>query len=518
MPDPKTNVNTPTRDFEEMERKRWLCRVLMVGTGATDEPGSFLAEHLKLLPRYSSEFDADYEFRRDHLTTVPPDFPDAVDAVVAAILNGPLAFDDADPAFWNPETKQGDWNNIDRAGRRGDAFLAAVATESIAEALPAVFVDYWTPKRTGDDEPRSREDTIKTGRPYWTHIHAGQIIELQHVDGLLVRCRWRESVAEADGDWGVKMVNRVRVLFRGDPKIGRDDETKARYARWETWRENPEADAHEKDKWIRQEEPLFTGDQPDGFLSPPDGLSNDQMDEFMEIPLYLYYSGYRRQGVAWPILRHQAEMIRLWSLMHSDFASAQHYAANPRDVVVGTNEETYADHNPGSTAAGKGNLTFLPRGTKWEIAEHGGNSFGSLQAFLDKLEEKIRQAGIETLRQPATGRELATLGLLEREKKLTRLEVVGLFWQDAFGSCLRRDELLRGRDPKAKAVFPEPNKDLLVSPQAQLKVLEVSAAHDLADPKTFWMLARSITGNEDIDPEKITEQLLEFQRSGAGAL
>ena len=512
----KPNVNTPTADYLEMERKRWLCRVLSVGTGSTEEAGSFLGESEKLLPRYGSEFEPDYEFRRDHLTVVPPDFGDSVDNVVAAILNGPIIFEDTAPEFWDSETRQGDWLSIDRAGRRGDAFLAGVGTESISEGLPGVFIDYWQPSRTVG--AAGREEAMASGRPYWSHIHAVDLIDTTHVDGLMVRARWRERApSQGETEWEQKSIPRVRVLYRGDSTVGRDDDSRRRYARWETWRENPDKTKRDEEPWVKQTEPLFPGDQPEGILSPPAGLADDEMDEFIEIPLYLFYGGYRRQGVAWPLLRHQAELIRLWVLMHSDFAGAQHYAANPREVVVGTSEEQYAEDNPGNTPAGQGNLTFLSQqGSEWKILAHDGRSFDSLQKFLDKIADMAERAGPAAMRKQATGRELATLGLLDREKKLTRLEVISAFWEDAFGSCTRRDELLRGiSPPKARAKFPEPNKDLLVSPGAQMDILKVSAANDLADPETWWQIARSISGNEDIDPEAIAGRLAAFQNSGA---
>ena len=235
--------------------------------------------------------------------------------------------------------------------------------------------------------------------------------------------------------------------------------------------------------------------------------------EFVGIPLYLYPSGYKRPGVAWPPLRHQAQLIRLWSLMHSDYASAQHYAMNPREIIQGTSEDTFNEYNKGDTPAGQGNMTFLPNNAEWKIIGHDGASFDSISEFLDNLAERIRSAGIETLRSPASGVELATLGLLERERKLTRLEVISMFWSNAAQQCVRRTELLMGLEPATKVKLPEPNQDLLVAPAAKQQFLNQAAANEMIDPETYWQIGKDIVGEGDLDPEDVVNRLAEFKRS-----
>ena len=504
----KATVATPTANYYEMERKRALCRTLMVGTGNYEAgDNSFLDQAERLLPQYGSEHPDDYRFRRDHLTVVPPDFPDSVDAVVSSILNGPIMLEETLPEFWDADNNSGHWADLDLQGRNGNALMASVGTESIAEGLPWVLVDFWDPSApAGDGERRPLAAASREARPFWTVIHSRDLIEAYFANGRLERARWFEEVfwPDSQDDWEIKPIRRVRVTFRGDPNASPDNDE--RYARFETW-------ARKGQEWIPVDEPMFEGDAVRGVFRPPGGLTDDLRKEFIEIPLFPFYSGYKRPGVAWPLLRHQADLIRLWSLMHSDFASAQHYAMNPRDVVIGPTEEQFAQYNPGSTPAGQGNMTFLPKQGDWKILTHDGAAFDSMQTFLDKLMEKIRAAGIETLRSPATGRELATLGLLERERKLTRLEVISMFWESALVACVRRHHLLMGLDPRVNVALPPPNKDLLVSPQVQLKLIEIAATHDKIDPQTFWELAKDIVGNDNIEPEMVAERLAEFQRS-----
>jgi hypothetical protein len=501
----KATVATPTADYKEMEAKRWLCRVLMIGTGRFESgDGSFLDNAEILLPQYGSEHPDDYDFRRDHLTILPPDFPDSVDAVVSSILNGPIVMEDAPEELWDAESRSGQWLNIDRQGRTGDAFVASVGTESIAEGLPWIFVDYWDPQEDATTEAERSQDA----RPYWTTIHARDIIEALHIDGTLTRCRWRETVSPptTESEWDCETLHRIRVVYRGDSRLGREDPL--RYARFETWQKKAD-----KDEWFPVEEPMWVGDKVTGTLSPPGSLSDDLAREFIDIPLYGMYSGYRRPGVAWPILRHQAEMVRMWALMHSDFASAQHYAMNPRDVIVGTTEEQFAQHNPGNTPAGQGNKVFLPKGGDWKILTHDGSSFDSTQQFLDVLAQRIRAAGIETLREPATGRELATLGLLDRERRMTRLEVISMFWESAVQNAVRRHELLLGREPTAQVALPDPNTALLVAPQLKASILRDAAGAEMADPETYWTIAKEILADDSIEPADIARRLAEFKAS-----
>lgn len=504
--DTKATVATPSADYEEMERKRWLCRVLMVGTGEHGAgDGSFLDKADDLLPQYGSEHEADYRFRRDHLTVVPPDFPDSVDAVVSAILNGEIGLEGAPLELWDPETRAGHWMDIDRQGRSGDAFIAAAGSESIADGLSAVVVDHYM-SEDGED-----------ARPYWTQIHDADLLETKFEGGVLVRARWSEwaMLYSEEAPWEEKYVERIKVVYRGDPKASLASQE--RYARFETYvkAKDPRGGGESWQKLENGDE-RWPGENLEGFLSPPRSLRDDLAAEFVEIPLYLVPSGYRRPGVSWPPLRHQAQLIRLWSLMHSDYASAQHYAMNPRDVIQGVDEATFAEHNPGDTPAGQGNLTFLPSNAEWRIVNHDGSSFGSVAAFLDTLAEKIRAAGIETLRSPASGVELATLGLLERERKLTRLEVISMFWAGALQRCIRRTELLMGLEPVTVVMLPEPNQDLLVAPQAKQMFLNQAAANEMIDPETYWEIGREIVGRPDLDPEEIVRKLAEYKNSLTG--
>lgn len=493
----KATVATPSPDYERMEQERKLCRVLMIGTGqANSGDGGFLDNAETYLPQWSAEDDDDYQERRDHLTVVPPFFPDAVSEVTSAILSGPVQFEDSVPTMFTEVY----WKDIDRAGRQGDVFLASVGEESTAEGIPHVFVDYWTP--AAEEEPSNRTEEMQLGgRPYWVQIHPKDCIETIYsleASGRVVlqRARWMETKREEDG-WGWRSTDCVRVLYRGDPGLARDDEN--RYARWELY-------VKTGDEW--PEMPADTG-----FLMPPSNLPDALAREFAEIPLYPFYSGYVRPGVARPPLRQQADLVRLYVLKDSDKNGIEHYANVPREVIAGMTYAQYEDYNRMTGGKiGKGNITFVDGQGTFEIKEHSGAAIGAMRESQAELREEIRLAGKMPLRQRASGKELATLGLMERESKLTRLEVNRLFWEDGFNNCIRRTALLMGEaNPESwESTFPEADPSRLFSPELQAESLEKAADREYIDPQTYWEEKQRMgLTSEEFDPKEVAARVMQ---------
>jgi len=183
-------------------REDWpLCRALLGGTKTMRAAGE------TFLPRYPAEPLPDYKIRlqRAVLTNY---YAQTVRHLVGKAFSKPLALQDDVP----PQLVE--WcEDVDLQGTHFNAFAAEVFWEALGVGLTGILVDF--PKQV--QGVSLAEERASGARPYMTMLPvetilgvrtAGQAREIQ-------MARLLENSIEADGDFGEKIVKRVRVLYPG---------------------------------------------------------------------------------------------------------------------------------------------------------------------------------------------------------------------------------------------------------------------------------------------------------------
>jgi len=183
-------------------REDWpLCRALLGGTKTMRAAGE------TFLPRYPAEPLPDYKIRlqRAVLTNY---YAQTIRHLVGKAFSKPLALQDDVP------TQIVEWcEDIDLQGTHFNAFAAEVFREALGVGLTGILVDF--PKQIAGVS--LAEERASAARPYMAMIPvetilgvrtAGQAREIQ-------MARLMENSIEADGDFGERIVKRVRVLYPG---------------------------------------------------------------------------------------------------------------------------------------------------------------------------------------------------------------------------------------------------------------------------------------------------------------
>jgi hypothetical protein len=230
-----------------------------------------------------------------------------------------------------------------------------VSEEALSHGITGILVDY--PKATG---VRTKAEENAAGiRPYWVHIHAGNILgwRSKRINGaeVFTQLRLLEQVIEDDGEFGEKEVEQVRVLTPGA---------------WATYRESEKPDPKtNKPEWILHEEGVTT------------------LDVIPFVPIYGRRTGFM---TAVPPLLELAHMnVEHWQ-SKSDQQTILHVARVPilfgkgldgQPVIVGAGSMVTVDSD-------KADLKYV---------EHTGAAIEAGRLSLLDLEDRMRQVGAELL-------------------------------------------------------------------------------------------------------------------------
>ena len=183
-------------------RNYWdMTRALLGGTYAMRERGE------TYLPKYPAEEKADYDIRlkRSVLTNY---YEMTVKHLVGKAFSKPLVLKDDVP----PQIVA--WcEDVDLQGSHINDFAAELFREALGMGFASIFVDY--PK--GLQGATLAEERAMGARPYMAMINAESILGVRTTGRAneIELARIEEQSVEADGRYGEKIVNRVRVLFPG---------------------------------------------------------------------------------------------------------------------------------------------------------------------------------------------------------------------------------------------------------------------------------------------------------------
>lgn len=333
------------------------------------------------LPKWPNEEADSYKTRKDTATLFP-----AFSRTLGVMAGKPFAKaltlgEDVPPQI-------AEWmQDCDLEGRNLHTFASEMMEEVLGYGLAGVLVDY---PRVGPIRTLAEERQIGA-RPYLVKIEHSQILgwKAKRVNGVmkLTQLRLAESAEEDDGDYGVKTVERVRVLTPGA---------------WELWQKG------EKDDYVMVE---------NGTTS---------LDEIPFVPFYGRRTGFM-MGVS-PLMDLAYLNVKHWQ-SQSDQDTILHVARVPILAMIGADPDT-------SMTVGASSAVKLPQGAELMFVEHTGAAIAAGEASLDKLQEQMIQTGAELLiAQP--GNRTATEANNDAEANKSELQRIVEAFEDSIDQCLQ---------------------------------------------------------------------------------
>ena len=317
-----------------------LAAALLGGTRAMRAAGK------TYLPQWPNEEPISYKTRLE-TSVLFPAFSRTVSTLTGKPFSKPITVGaDVPPTI-------AEWmEDIDLEGRNLDTFAADVMECALATGLCGILVDY--PVKPADVKTQADEKRVNL-RPYFVHIKPDQLIgwAAARINGAWViqQLRLMECVEVPDGEFGLAEVKQVRVLEPG---------------KWATYRQKKDS----ADQWAIFEEGVTT------------------LDFVPFVPVYGERKGFMKGRS--PLIEVGFMNVEHWQSA-SDQRTILHVARVPVLTVIGIDDDNFT-LTLGASAAVK-----LPINGDMKYVEHSGAAISAGQLDLDKLEERLRQAGAELL-------------------------------------------------------------------------------------------------------------------------
>lgn len=370
-----TAVNEQSTAVKEMAANWLVIDALMGGTAAMRRAGQ------TYLPKQPREDGEDYQYRLNTATLFP-----AYARTVGVMTGKPFSkeitlSEDTPPRI--VELAQ----DIDGEGRSLHAFAADLMGEAMSFGFGGILVDY---TRT-EGAARTQADEKAIGaRPYWVHIKHGQLLgwKVGKIKGVaaLTQLRIAETAEEEDGPYGVKTVNRVRVLTPGA---------------WELWQEG-------------------TG----GWSMIDSGTTTLQSIPF--VPIYGIRRGYMRGHP--PLLDLAHQNVKHWQ-QQSDQDDSARFARKRLLVVTGVDEND-------SITAGSSYAMKLPKDGDAKVVQGSAESVTVGRSELEALEGQMIQTGAELL-TAKPGQRTATEAANDAEANKSDLQRIVETFEDSLDQALQ---------------------------------------------------------------------------------
>ena len=336
--------NDPSIALPAVERMRehWaIVDPLMGGTQAMRAAGT------KLLPQYPAEADDTYKDRLS-LSTLLPAYAETVASSTSRVFAEPLQLGED-----IPEPVKLFCDDIDLGGNDLNSWSVEWFREALAKGLCHAMIEH---QLTLDAEGNKLYKTVAEEeaagvRPYAVIIKPGQVLGWRFDGGKLMQVRYMESVEVADGDFGVKCVDQVRVLEPGS---------------WRTYRKPEKGGA-----WV---------EEASGSTS------------LTYIPWVTFYTGRTGPMTAKPPLLELAYLnVKHWQ-SQSDQDNLLHVARVPL-LFVFTDDEQF------KLVISSGSATRMPKDGEAKYVEHTGAAIEAGRQSLQDLIDEMRMAGAKLLQR-----------------------------------------------------------------------------------------------------------------------
>jgi hypothetical protein len=255
-------------------------------------------------------------------------------------------------------------DDIDLQGNSLNVVAADVMREAMGYGICGIHVDHPVVNK---DEVKTLADERKIGaRPYAVFVKHNQIlgckIARQNGVTMLTQLRISETKEVPDGEFGTKLVNRVRVLEPGT---------------WAIWEEQQTKDG--KSEYVRVEEGTTT------------------LNVVPFVPFYGTKLGFMC-GIS-PLLDLAYQNVKHWQ-SQSDQDNILHVARVPILVAIGVEDGIDANGKPvpWSMSIGASAAVRIPsKDGNLKYVEHNGAAIEAGEKSLEKLEDQMVQTGAELL-------------------------------------------------------------------------------------------------------------------------
>lgn len=340
---PKTpDVSTPRVEATLMQLRAAMPNTLMGGTYAMRKAGE------TYLPKMPMEEARDYADRLS-ASTLLPFFAETVDDFATKPFTEKIAFSED-----TPEEVQAWLENADMTGQDLTAFARGVLKQTLVDGLGFILVDH-TKVPAGATLAQERS---LGARPYLVHIRLSSLLGWKSaiVDGkyVLTQIRFKETVTEDAGEFGVTSVDQIRVLDAGAAGAP---------GRFRVYRVN------DKSEWV--EVPDLSG-----------------VTSIQEIPLVAVYTGREGSMAALPPLEGLAYLnVAHWQSA-SDQRNILHTARVPFLFGKGLDMPKAGEERPVGPNYG---IFATDSGADVKWVEHSGKAIEAGRQDLQDLEEQMRQ-------------------------------------------------------------------------------------------------------------------------------
>lgn len=380
------DVATPNDAYQAMEPEWQLVRDLLGGTRAMRKAGP------RWLPREPPESLEAYRIRLNR-SVLFNGVGRALETLVGKLMAQPVQL--LDPVDKDINALVGD---IDLAGRDLSGFAADILKAALVDGVTHVLVDYPSDTAGGQSSASFADERRHAARPYLVHVPAADLIgwRLAPADGgnsHLDRVRIRERVVEADGLWGERTIEQIRVLSPGAYALYR----------------RPESATTGANEWQQ-----VAG----GETSYP-GL-----------PLFTLYAN--RCGfmlgrpslmdLAWLNLAHwqsSSDQRHILHVARVPILFGRNLADNGSDIEIGPNRLIFGNGD----------------GADLKFVEHSGAAIAAGRQDLLDLEDRMAVLGLDLLRG-RPGRETATARALDAERADCALAAVVRRLETLLEHCL----------------------------------------------------------------------------------
>lgn len=352
---------------------------LMGGTQAMRAAGT------KLLPQYPAEADDTYK-ERLALSTLLPAYAETVASSTSRVFAEPLQLGED-----VPEPVKLFCDDIDLGGNDLNSWSVEWFREALAKGLCHAMIEH---QPTRDVEGNKLYKTVAEEqaagvRPYAVIIKPGQVLGWRFDGGKLMQVRYMESVEVADGDFGVKCVDQVRVLEPGS---------------WRTYRKPEKGGA-----WVAE----------------ASGSTN-----LTYIPWVTFYTGRTGLMTAKPPLLELAHLnVKHWQ-SQSDQDNLLHVARVPLLFVFTDNEEFQLTISSASA-------TRMPKDGNAKYVEHTGAAITAGRDSLNDLVDDMRMAGAKLLQKDKQAVKTAAQANEEAARELSPLARLAGQFADCIAQLLQ---------------------------------------------------------------------------------
>ncbi len=477
------DVSCPVPDYEFYMALLELPHTLLGGTPAMRDAGK------QYLPQEDAETPENYKSRL-HRSFLLNEFDNTIDKLSGEVFSTPVMLPDEmaeDVKVW--------CGDVDLSGNNLNRFAASVFEAGLVDGVVHILVDMpqintnvsesgqvqFQNAETGEFEPLTIEAANDNGwRPYFVLIKAEQVIGWRHEkignQNVLAQVRIKEIIEQPSGQYGVEMVERIRVIEPG------------RYEIWEL-----QEVENEKEQWILIEEgptgwnfvPLITwiiGDPLSQMTCKP------PLDDLAYLNLAHWQSSSDQRNVL-----HYARMITYFGKMLDIEADKKQRA------VLGANVLVHSDQPEADL----------------KVVEHSGAAIEAGRNDLKDLELQMRQYGLGLMTDQRPGNVTATETAIETAETDSQLKSWAITFQDMMNQAFRVAAQMMQMDEDAIAEGVRVNTDFK-SFLRSMEIRELREAYNdglLPQEIVIEEFKRRGVIREDLDFAEIV-MMLEQERNG----